>query len=236
MKLSLRCTGCGREFKPHIYCCPSGDGILEVVYDLKECSSLEDYKTDLPGIWSYGGLLPDLEPVTLFEGGSPLIESSFLGHELGIELDFKDEGRSLTGSFKDRAASVMLSVEKNFDHQTVITASSGNAAGAVAAYSAAAGLDCYIVMFEPSREKLIAAQSFKPTVFVIETEIESEVLRLARDASREFGWEMLNTAASDNPYVIEGYKTIIFELYEQKKMPDLIFAPVGSGSLLIGTL
>ena len=234
MNYMLRCSGCGTEYAPGVYSCSREDGVLELDYGLSPRSSLRNDLPKLPGIWRYRDLLPDVEPVSLFEGNTPLIDSTVIGPELGITLQFKDEGRALTGSFKDRAATVMLSVEKAFKHTAVVTASSGNAAGAIAAYAAAAGLDCYIGMFAPSREKLITAMSFNPTIFMVNTERESVVAQLTRDASRELGWAMLNTAAADNPYAIEGYKTIIYELYESLHMADVIVAPAGSGSLLIG--
>ena len=92
------------------------------------------------GVWRYRPFLPSVAPVSLGEGGTPLIPSSRLGPQLGARLHFKLEGANPTGSFKDRGASVLVSVLAAFGARRVADDSSGNAGAALAAYAARAGL------------------------------------------------------------------------------------------------
>lgn len=235
--MRLRCTGCGTVYDQDIYSCPRSDGILEPVRERRRVSSIADLKGPGPGIWQYRALLPAAgEPVSLGEGNTPLIESRDLGPSLGLSLYFKDEGRNPTGSFKDRAASVMVTMEKRRGPSVLVTSSSGNAACAVAAYGSAARMRCVIFMYHPTQEKLITAMAYRPQIYRVDTPLESEVLEIARAASRQLGWRLLNTAAADNPFILEGYKTIAFELYEQMggEVPDYVVCPSASGSLLLG--
>ncbi|MFP4589449.1 MAG: threonine synthase [Candidatus Acetothermia bacterium] len=232
----LKCSRCGRKYPLGQYSCERGDGILEVIRDYSQFSSLEDMKTtEEPGIWKYSPVLPSPETkITFYEGGTPLVPSSFLGEDLGLDLFLKDEGRNPTGAFKDRAAAVMLSMELEMGHEQCTTASSGNAAGALALYSALSEIDCFVFMFKPSREKLYHTLSYGATVFTVDTEKEEVVHHLTDEAAEEFDWNMLTTTAAANPFVIEGYKTIAYEIYEQGGVPDSVFAPVGSGTMLLG--
>jgi threonine synthase len=232
--LYLKCSECGKEYSVGQYICDNKDGILEVNYQLPKVNSLSELKSNLPGIWKYGKLLPKVKKVlSLDEGNTPLIRSQKLGKELDIELCIKDEGRNPTNSFKDRAGSVMLTIEKEMNHRSVATSSSGNAAAAIACYAAIAEMDCYVFMCNPTQEKLVSTQSFKPFIFRMDAEI-GRVINLIEEVSEKYGWNILNTAAYYNPFAIEGYKTIAFELVEQYKIPDVIVSPVGSGTLVIG--
>jgi len=162
------------------------------------------------------------------------VQSARLGNELNISLLFKDETRNPTGSFKDRAAAVMLSAAKDMGVRRITTASSGNAAGAISLYPMLADIAAYIFMFQPSEEKLVQTLSYGATVLIVDTPNEARVLELAEEAADAFGWSLLNTTAAVNPFVAEGYKTISYELYEQGLIADWIAIPVASGSMLIG--
>jgi len=232
----LMCSACGVLYSKGTYGCKKKDGILEAVYRTEKVDSIDRVKKDnTPGIWKYEKMLPGVDnKVTCYEGNTPLIPSRFYAHEMGIDLYFKDETRNPTGSFKDRAATVMLSMEKSSGKKAIVTASSGNAAGAIALYSMLAKIRCFIFMFKPTREKLVHAMSFGPTIFNVASEHEGEVLDLTKQAAEEFGWSILTTTADANPFTIEGYKTLAYEVYEQMQLPDSIVVPVGSGTLLVG--
>lgn len=231
--LSLRCTGCDTEYALETKRCPCNKGILRVVLPLEKRAILPVSKT--PGIWRYAALLPEVSyQISFYEGGTPVLPSKGLGDELNISLAYKDETRNPTGSFKDRAAAVMLSVSKDLGVKDITTASSGNAAGAIALYSTLSDIHAYIFMFQPSTQKLTQTLSYGASCFIVETTSESSVLSLAENASETFGWSLLNTTAAANPFVTEGYKTIAYELYENNEIPDWISIPVSSGSLLIG--
>jgi len=234
VNMYLYCTGCGREYPLGTKRCTCGRGILRVVL------AKPSVKTSLPisnapGIWRYEAFLPSISAkISMHEGGTPLIPSIRLGRKLGVSLLFKDETRNPTGSFKDRAAAMMISVAKDLGIQKIVTASSGNAAGAISLYAALAGISAFIFMYQPTRQKLVQSLSYGATVFLVETPEEGRVLALAEEASEAFNWALLNTTTSANPFVAEGYKTIAYELYEQQRIPDWICLPVASGSLLIG--
>jgi len=232
--IMLKCSDCNCELEVGNYICPKKDGILEAHYGYKKVNSIDSIKDNMPGIWKYSKLLPKVnKSITLGEGNTPLIESRKIGPELGINMFFKNEGQNPTGSFKDRAASVMLSIEKDLQHKAVITVSSGNASGAIACYSAAVDIQCYIFMCKLTHEKLINTSSYGPKIFILETEV-GDAFKLAEESSLKFGWKMLTTTAYHNPFTIEGYKTISFEIFEQNGLPDVVVSPMGSGSLLLG--
>jgi threonine synthase len=232
--MMLRCTGCGSFYPLGVHRCTCNRGILRLTWP-SETFQAPLTSVDLPGVWRYAHVLPQLQArISFSEGRTPVVKSSRLGKELGIELSYKDETRNPTGSFKDRAAAVMLSVAKEMGFYSITTASSGNAAGAIALYSLLAGINAFVFMFKPSEQKLVQTLSYGATVLIVDTKNEARVLELAEEAADAFGWALLNTTATANPFVIEGYKTISYELHEQGDIPDWIVIPVGSGSMLIG--
>ena len=230
----LRCTGCGRQYPLGTKRCACGQGVLRVILP-KLHTGMSLPISNEPGIWRYRDLLPSVSTkVSIYEGGTPLISSRRLGQKLGVNLLYKDETRNPTGSFKDRAAAMMVSAAKSGGAQNVVTASSGNAAGAISLYSTLAGLNAFIFMFQPSQQKLVQTLSYGATALIIENTNEARVLELAEQAANMLDYGLLNTTAAVNPFVTEGYKTISYELYEQGDMPGWIAIPAASGSLLIG--
>ena len=232
--IRLYCTGCGREYPLGTKRCPCGQGVLRVILTKPRIKGTLP-TSNAPGIWRYEAFLPNISTkISMHEGSTPLIPSIRLGQKLGVDLLYKDETRNPTGSFKDRAAAIMISAAKDLGAQEIVTASSGNAAGAISLYAALAGISAFVFMYKPTKQKLVQSLSYGATVFTVETSEEGKVLSLAEEASQAFDWALLNTTASANPFVTEGYKTIAYELYEQQNMPDWICLPVASGSLLIG--
>ena len=148
--IHLRCTYCGyREpyDRPLVKCPECGETIIEAEYDwqtLKESNWIETIQTRPPGIWRYRELLPlhnYANIVTMGEGGTPLLHARKLGAMLGLKYLFiKDERQGPTGSFKDRQASVAVSVLKELDIDEMVVASTGNVALAYSAYCARAGI------------------------------------------------------------------------------------------------
>nr|AGF93140.1 threonine synthase [uncultured organism] len=232
----LECSSCGRSSSFGSYSCSACGGILLANIDLSGLKSPEDiFRRENPGIWKYSPVLPDISArITFFEGQTPCIETKSIGEELELNLYVKDEGRNPTGSFKDRTSSILTSVEKELGHRVASTTSSGNAAGSLALYSRLAGLDLVVFMFRPTPEKLTHTSSFDPLICLVRAEAESEVYRLHRRACEKFSWAELTTMSSANPYNVEGYKTISYEIYEDIGLPDAIVTPVGSGTLTIG--
>lgn len=233
---SLSCTGCHRDFPFGTYTCPDGDGVLFAKYDTIAVNSLSEVLDERrPGIWRWAKVLPTIDQVVSFaEGNTPLLPSRSIGRQIGVDLWFKDEGRNPTGSFKDRAATLLLSTEKELQHDAITTATSGNAGGALALYSTLANMRAYIFMYRSSREKLAHTQSFGPTLFLVDVENEAAVAELTHEASREFGWSWLTTMAVANPFNVEGYKTVAYEIVERLGVPDVLVSPMTSGTLIIG--
>lgn len=232
----LRCSGCGNKYAFGAYSCKCDTGVLLAEYDFKHIKSIDELEDPFkPGIWRFHRVLPDVKEYFSFnEGETPCIKSRTLGPKNNISLYIKDEGRNPTGSFKDRAATVLVSTEKELNHFSATTVSSGNASGALSLYSTLSAIDLYIFMYQPPEGKLIHTSSFGHKIFLVESQIESDAIEMARKASREFGWAWLTTMSSANPFNVEGYKTISYEIFRDIGLPDFIFIPMGSGTLVLG--
>jgi threonine synthase len=195
-----------------------------------------------PTMWRYRELLPpdDWAIVSLGEGMTPLLALPRLGAQLGLpRLYVKDESRNPTWSFKDRMASSALSVARELGAGVVTASSSGNAGAATAAYAARAGLDCV----------LFTLQSF-PTAMKVNMQVYGTKLvacptlkdrwRMVEQCVDAYGWfptaGFVYPMIGSNPYGIEGYKTIAYEICEQLNwtVPDVLVVPVGAGDAFFG--
>lgn len=226
--------------------CRNDDGRLDVEYDYASMAtriSREVFDNRRGGLWKYRELLPienEENIVSLGEVQTPLIHCKNLGKILGLRnLYVKDETKSPTASFKDRPMSVGVSkaVELGFD--TTASASSGNAAAALAAYSAKAGLVCYTFVPEMAGPGKIAQLNMFGAHVVRLRGLESGVdptVTMLRLVCKRFGWYPCPSFALFNPYQAEGPKTMSYEIVEQLgwTTPDWVFAGVGSGALLAG--
>ena len=232
----LRCSGCGKEYPFGTYSCKCNTGVLMAEYDydhLKSVNDLED--SSKPGIWRFSKVLPEVKDYFSFnEGGTPCIKSRFLGPKNNISLYIKDEGRNPTGSFKDRASTVLVSTERELGHLHSTTASSGNASGSLSLYSTISGMKLNVFMYQPTEGKFLHTLSFGHKIFLIDSPIESDAHRMAEEASKKFGWSWLTTMSSANPFNIEGYKTVSFEIMRDIGFPDVVVIPMGSGTLALG--
>src|SRR5579859_1151188 len=149
---ALRCRACGTEYEVQAtHVCELCFGPLDVVYDydaIRRRISREKIAAGPASIWRYRDLLPiedEAAVVTLGEGFTPLVRAERLGHELGLRnLYLKNDTMNPTNSFKDRVVSVAISWARSQGFETMACASTGNLANAVAAYSARAGLDCFV--------------------------------------------------------------------------------------------
>jgi len=182
-------------------------------------------------MWRYAELLPTDErhTVTMDEGFTPLIKAR-TGDGLFLKLEFS----SPTGSFKDRGSSVLISKAVELKAKATVIDSSGNAAASLSAYSARAGLPCYV--FAPayaSPSKLLQSQSYGSRVFKVDG-TRKDTYEVASAAYKRFGWYYCGFQT--NPYASEGMKTIGYEICEQLgwEPPDWIIFPVGTGSGLVG--
>jgi len=189
-------------------------------------------------MWRYGPLLPVSQPdciVSLGEGMTPLVRTPRLGRKIGAEdLFMKDEGLNPTGSFKARGLSCAISMAKELGIKELAIPSAGNAASALAAYAAAAGIPAHIFMpRDVPAANFIECKMFGADVTLVDGLI-SDCGRIVAERSKQEGWFDVSTLKE--PYRIEGKKTMGLELAEQMgwKLPDVIFYPTGGGVGIIG--
>lgn len=235
--LGLRCRECGAEYElKATHVCDACFGPLDVRYDydlIRRTVSRERIAAGPPTMWRYRDLLPveDEAPlVTLGEGFTPLVRADRLGAELGLRnLYLKNDSMNPTNSFKDRVVSVAVSWARAHGFETIGCASTGNLANAVAAYSARAGLDCYVfVPDDTEEEKLVATGVFEPNVVAVRGTYD-DVNRLCSQVVDELPWAFCNINV--RPFYAEGSKTLTFETAEQLgwRLPDEIVIPIASG-------
>jgi threonine synthase len=188
-------------------------------------------------MWRYAPVLPPENEtiLTLGEGWTPLVRVKRLGKRLGTEnLWVKDEGLNPTGSFKARGMACAISMCVAFEIRHVATASAGNAAGAMAAYAAAAGIEAHLFMPRDVPEaNYLESKAYGADITLVDGLI-SDCARLVTERCEAEGWFNLTTLKE--PYRIEGKKTMGYEVAEQMdwELPDAIFYPTGGGVGLIG--
>lgn len=221
------CVDCGGQLEPYIPMSENKEHYCEVIRSGCNC-----------GLWDYEDMLPVegiQQPVTLGEGNTPLISANRLANRLGIKkLFLKNETLNPSGTYKDRFASVALSIEKYKDTPAVALGSAGNAASAMSAYSAKAGMPCFVILPPGAvAERGWQVQGYGAKLIRMEHTID-DCINMAKAGEKLFGWKSLTTNMLMNPLASDGYKTIAYELGKQLsfKAPDWIVVPVGGGALL----
>jgi threonine synthase len=190
------------------------------------------------GMWKYRSLMPvvhDENVVSLGEGNTPLLRADHLGSDLGLsQLFVKDESLNPTGSFKARGMSAAVSMAKELGFRKIVVPSAGNAASAMAAYAAKAGIEAHIFMpKDVPKANVIECQVFGAHVTLIDGVI-TDCGRAVAERNDTENWFDLSTLKE--PYRVEGKKTMGYELAEQMdwRLPDWILYPAGGGTGLIG--
>jgi len=240
LECSLCKQRCAADRVQHLCSC---GGPLLVRYDLeaiRRAWSPAQVREGPNSMWRYAPVLPpaDESVVTLGEGMTPLIRARRLGARLGAaDLWIKDEGLNPTGSFKARGLSCAVSMAVELGVRKMAIPSAGNAASALAAYAAAAGIEAHIFMpRDVPQANYIECQAFGAFVTLVDGLI-SDCAKLvaagAADAVKD-GWYDISTLKE--PYRIEGKKTMGYEVAEQFdwQLPDAIFYPTGGGVGMIG--
>ena len=238
----LECTACGlrHDWSRLQNLCTACSKPLFAVYDLAAVGKLDRFKQSSlrereKSLWRYRELLPlpqDAEPISLGEGGTPLLRAKALSDD--VDLWIKDESLNPTQSFKARGMSVAISMAKFLGAKKLAVPSAGNAGGALAAYAARAGLEAHIFMpRDTPRANIIECREVGAHVTLIDGLITDCGAEIARRKEKE-GWFDLSTLKE--PYRIEGKKTLGYEIAEQLdwKLPDVILYPTGGGTGLIG--
>ncbi len=239
----VECTVCGHRHDATrlLTVCEQCGQMLAVRYDLERVKARvtkEALRGRPPGMYRFRELTPldqGEEPVTLGEGGTPLLALPRLAAHLGMRrLWAKDEGQNPTGSFKARGLGMAITRGRTLGAQGFVLPSAGNAGGAAAAYGARCGLPVVVIVPRSTpaaniAEALIAGAH----VFTIEGSIATAG-RVVAKAAPALGWFDLSTLKE--PYRLEGKKTIGLELAEQLgwRMPEVLLYPTGGGTGLVG--
>jgi len=183
------------------------------------------------GVWRYIELLPlrnNIEPVTMCEGGTPLVKISRITQSQGAYV--KLEGSNPTGSFKDRGMTIGLTIAKYIVVEGVVVASTGNTSASAAAYAARAGLKCVVVLprGNVAKGKLAQALLYGAEILEVEGVFDNALERVITDyvLKQKRNMYPLN---SYNPWRLEGQKTIAFEIVDELgESPDFVIVPVGN--------
>lgn len=232
----LVCTGCQRTVSADEWhgTCPDCGHVLAARYDLERAR-----RTFRPAelaarpwtLWRYAELLPVCDPrfrLTLGEGGTPLLPAPRLARTLGLRrLWLKDESRNPTGSFKSRGLAVAVSRAIELGARAVALPSAGNAAAALSAYAARAGIPAFVFLPMDTPPSIVReCLAYGARVYRVRGLI-TDCGRLVRRFAAERGWADLSTLRE--PYRAEGKKTMGFELVEQLgwRLPDVIVYPTG---------
>jgi threonine synthase len=227
-----------------LYNCPQCGGLLEARYsgtrpgaaalrDLFRQRRLSNAPIDSSGVWRYRELFPFLDDpahiVTLREGVTPLLDSPIAARYGGLDaIAFKHQGFNPTGSFKDNGMTCGASQAVRLGMKRVACVSTGNTSASMAAYAAAAGLEALIFLPHGniSFGKLAQALEYGARTLEVEANFD-QILALVRTLAERLGIYLLN---SINPFRIEGQKSIIFEMLDQRdwQPPDWIVLPGGN--------
>jgi threonine synthase len=231
-----RCHATVPADKPQTVC-PTCAGALYVRYDLsaatgiaaREAVAKDAANSAWAGMWRYRSVLPDVTPVTLGEGWTPVMRSR---RYPGIYL--KEEGANPTGSFKARGLALAVTMARHLGLRKLAVPSAGNAAGALAAYAAAAGIEANIFMpKDVPFANYLEAVLYGANVTLVDGLI-SDCGRMVAERKEKEGWFDISTLKE--PFRIEGKKTMGYELVEQLgwEYPAAVFYPTGGGVGLIG--
>jgi threonine synthase len=230
----LECTRCGQLLpadRPQTVC-PKDGGVLYARYDFSAIRGgfrREELAGRTATMWRYSEILPDASPVSLGEGFTPMLASREYPN-----VFIKDEGLNPTGSFKARGLSACVTMARHYGLKKLAIPSAGNAAGALAAYAAAAGLEAHIFMpKDVPMANRIESDYYGAHVTLVDGMI-SDCARIVAQRAEKEGWFDVSTLKE--PFRVEGKKTMGYEVAEQLgwKLPRGIIYPTGGGVGLLG--
>jgi len=236
----FKCIRCGQTAPASDnYVCPCG-GLYEVHHEFGDIAlDLFDEKlrkigsTWGSGVWRYKELIhPELDPkyiVSRPEGNTNLYKRKGVSEYAGIDgIYMKHEGENPSGSFKDRGMTVGVSIAMQSGAKKVACASTGNTSASMAAYAAQAGLNGIVFVPEGmiAYGKLAQALAYGSRVIQVKGNFD-DAMGLVRNGAKRLGFYILN---SINPWRIEGQKSIVFEMLQQRgwESPDWIVVPAGN--------
>jgi len=235
---------CGKEFPdaPDRYVCDvcGIDGILDVVYDYKsitisreEIAASKNYS-----LWRYRKMLPvadSTQIAPLQVGWTPLYRASTVEKQLGLNnVYIKDDGRNPTASLKDRASAVGIAKAREAGATTICAASTGNAASSLAGFAASAGLKTVIFVPKRAPKAKVTQLLVYGAKTVIVDDSYDRAFELSVEITKKFGFYNRNCAY--NPFLVEGKKTVAYEIWEQMgfEVPDRVYVSIGDGCITSG--
>jgi threonine synthase len=243
----LTCLTCGTQypFTLMLEGCPVCQragrvAILDPTYGDREGRAAAMASVNAGRLWDYHALLPVPDPdavVTLGEGATPLLPLPDVASEMGAsQVWLKYEAVNPTHSFKDRTNAVAVAAARYFGCDKVLCTSTGNHGVSLAAYAARAGMRC-LVLVAPQVPPLVLQELlfFGADVAIV---TDDNTIPLISQLWSEYGWYISQRNAAGvggrrfgNPYGMEGYKTIAYEIFQQlgNIVPDKVFMPVGGG-------
>jgi threonine synthase len=239
LECSLSGEECGHDF-PHRLNPKNGKPYL-ARYDLAKAAETLTKESMLgrePNMWRYREVMPVIDPaniITLGEGFTPLQEATRLGARLGMgSLLIKDEGVNPTGSFKARGLSAAVSKAFELKQMKLTMPSAGNAAGAMSAYAAAAGMEAHVYMpVDAPIANQIECVAYGAELNLVDGFI-TDAGRISSEAAEKHGYFDVSTLKE--PYRVEGKKTMGYEIVEQLgfEVPDVVIYPTGGGTGIVG--
>jgi len=227
----LECSACAEHFSPDqlINLCRKCNAPLLVLYDLKPAPQLRDeIRKRPPNMWRYAEVLPGENFVTLGEGITPLLKSTQIKN-----LWIKDESKNPTRSFKSRGMAAAVTMAKRNGARSLAAPSAGNAAAALAAYGARAGLPVFVAMPKDTPKSIVdECRSYGAEVELVAGLITDAGKRVQQFIAANGGFDL---STLKEPYRVEGKKIMGYELLEDLgRLPDAILYPTGGGTGLIG--
>src|SRR4051812_23500277 len=239
LECSAACGAPAREPRVEQHLCGCGAPLL-ARYDLESARGWE--KSSLGGreatMWRYRELMPLFDgeaPITLGEGWTPLVHARRLGAALGLRRLFvKDESLNPTNSFKARGLSAAVTRASYLGARTLSVPSAGNAANALAAYAAAAGIPAKVFMPRDVKIAFVRECELYGAEVTLVDGLITDAGRVAAEQGTPLGWYDVSTLKE--PYRIEGKKTMAYEIGEQLawQFPDWIIYPTGGGTGMVG--
>lgn len=247
----LKCIKCGSPgderyvFDGCPQCASEGFTVnYTTTYDYPGMSKLRDtiWPTAGGGMWRFKAFLPiqdHMQPITLSEGNTPLIHLKRLGERLNIaNLYLKDESRNPTWSYKDRLCSVAVTRAVQEGANVITISSTGNHGAATAAYAARAGLPC-VIFTVPQVPQTMKTLMQSYGAYVIATPTPADRWKVMQQCVKEYNWYPTSGYVSppigSNPYGIDGYKTISFEIFEELgRVPAKVVVPAAYSDGLYG--
>ncbi len=235
----LECSRCRLHHDPAVpqTVCPECSGALYVRYDLSSAAGIQqrdaigssEQDKRWSGMWRYRAVLPDVDPVTLGEGWTPMLKSR--RHD---NVWLKEEGANPTGTFKARGLALAVTMARHYGLRKLAAPTAGNAGGALAAYAAAAGIEAHIFMpRDTPMANQVECRAYGAHVTLVDGLI-SDCGRMVAERKAAEGWFDVSTLKE--PFRVEGKKTMGYELVEQLgwQYPDAVFYPTGGGVGMIG--